>query len=1083
MNRSTNKRNVYWKWRMAMVLGVLAVLPWLPRSVAAAEPVRTLTIHERFGVSHPTQVIDFDLNPPITGEVADAVHVQGSDGHAVPFQWLERGRRLAVQTDLPAGAQRIWHILHGAASHETPTDLQVLEKADCYEIVNSLVGVRIPREGASLDPAPAPLQAIRLADGRWMNATRVPLLRAPPQTLEVRFAERGPLRVVVEIAYTFARPDLTYGQDVLIPGGPGHYTARICLAAGSPSIVIEEDADTDVAYELDFYAACQPNQARYQGHHATSVQAGREQDGRQYRMWHDRTNCDALVDLQYQTPWAPPFLARWDPWIYDSGWYWQFYNTRGPASSPLVGIFAGRASRIIGAAASGVRVLTRPATDADQPFAGLRIECNRRSPDGRVFPRVRFQWGLFVGTRADLAPPDQVQKICRQMNLHGGFNLNKVLRYELDYPDPPQGYGAMFMPRDALRRMVDRLRADTQGIHGAGFHHYLYTQDPYARPLVDFWFDPSPERIERVATDIADLARDILDAFVNGQGIMDFRYHYWHGGLRLTNMAAWIDQLLASDQVSSEQRSAAKAAAALLAYILWDDDFVPLFPGHGLNLGNPNMPVNQNNARALIALLLAGHPAMKTHADAVQRAALDDLRGTINEYGAHMGSVHYVGAAAFPLVGAFQQLQMTGRYDAFEREPRLARFAEFYLNFLTPPEVRFGGLRKLVAIGDGSTEGTSMYGQLATGFARARPELSRRLMAAWRDGGNVHGSFQGTSYLKIDESLPGADPELGAAAFPGWCAVLRSGWNTPRETAIWLTGGEDYRDHRHNDNGGVVIYALGAPLSIDWGSMYSPHVPGGFLHSLVLPESAIGHRWDQGDVPLDVGGRWIARDDDPIRVDAATNSAHARFRLGDDLEWRRTVRLSHVGPEIPLIEIRDEFAGTLAATPKILSFNLMATGPVAAPGGELVPPPRTHARQPHVEGEPGHELPSAGSVVARPPGVTRLGFVGQTWQAHPTGGIDFDVYLAADGDTRMHIGNWAHLWHPSTEESQFRAANQAERFEESQHILRVRGTGAFRTLIVPWCKGRKPADLTVRREANAWIVTTAQQSARLDRLP
>ena len=101
---------------------------------------------------------------------------------------------------------------------------------------------------------------------------------------------------------------------------------------------------------------------------------------------------------------------------------------------------------------------------------------------------------------------------------------------------------------------------------------------------------------------------------------------------------------------------------------------------------------------------------------------------------------------------------MIGRYDAFAREERLARFAEFYLNFLTPPEVRFGGLRKLVAIGDGSTEGTAMYGQLATGFAGSQPGPSARLMGAWRAGGSVHGNFQGTSYLKIDEDLPAADP-------------------------------------------------------------------------------------------------------------------------------------------------------------------------------------------------------------------------------------------------------------------------------------------------------------------------------------
>lgn len=76
-------------------------------------------------------------------------------------------------------------------------------------------------------------------------------------------------------------------------------------------------------------------------------------------------------------------------------------------------MFAGRASRTLGAAWSGVQVITRPAADGRPPQAGLRVECNRRAPDARVFPHVRFQWGLFVGTRADLVPPDQVQEMRR----------------------------------------------------------------------------------------------------------------------------------------------------------------------------------------------------------------------------------------------------------------------------------------------------------------------------------------------------------------------------------------------------------------------------------------------------------------------------------------------------------------------------------------------------------------------------------------------------------------------------------------------------------------------------------------------
>ena len=53
----------------------------------------------------------------------------------------------------------------------------------------------------------------------------------------------------------------------------------------------------DVRWTLDLGTALKPDQARYQGHHATSVENGFESDGRQYRASHERPNMDAFVNL------------------------------------------------------------------------------------------------------------------------------------------------------------------------------------------------------------------------------------------------------------------------------------------------------------------------------------------------------------------------------------------------------------------------------------------------------------------------------------------------------------------------------------------------------------------------------------------------------------------------------------------------------------------------------------------------------------------------------------------------------------------------------------------------------------------
>ena len=1034
---------------------------------AAEGPMETFEICEAFGIDHSEQIIDFDLKKPVDPQTC---HLLGPEGREVAWQLLDGGKRLAVRTDLPAGTRKTWKLMPGRPRAAAGDVVVVKEVDGGCEIVNGLTGVRIPAVPRQLRTAPAPIQGVRLRDGVW-TATGPNVLSVGAKKMTVRWLERGPLKTVVEIGYVLDRPELMRLKEVVVPAGDGFYRTTIELQAGQPSILVETETDCDVSYSLNVQPELHPTQARYQGHHATAVELGREADGKKYRMWHERPNQDALLDLTFDRPQQSRRMAIWDPWVYDSGWYWMLYDAKAAESADVLGFFAGRASRACGCGTSGVSLTT------DKNLAAIRVECNRRNPNTLVYPQVRFHWGIFVGTKGrDLAATDRVQTINRQMNLHGGLNLNKVHRYRLQYPDPPQGYGAMYEPRSALDRMMARLRADAKGKHGGGYYSHLYSADSYAREMVDFWFDPSAAAATKASDGVCETARQLLDALVNGFGIYDFHYHYWHGGLQMTNQTTWIDQLLAVPATSPDDRARLKAAAALFGYVMWDDDFVPLFDGHGLNLGNPNMPVNQRNGRNLFAVLLAGHPMMHQRVENLRALALADLTNTVNESGAHMGSVHYVGASMYPLLGSLQQLKMLGRYDAFREEDRLARFAEFYMNFLTPPEVRFGGKRKLVAIGDGSTEGTAMFGQLAAGFTFVRPDLSSRLMGAWNSVGNTHVHFQGSSYLKTDEQLPAADPKLAGATFPGWYSVLRYGWGTPQETALWLVNGDFYMDHCHNDNGNVVIYALGAPLSIDWGPIYYPHVSGGFMHNVVLPESALGCRWDQDDVPLAAGPRYGKATQESFRSVGSCQCARASYRLGNDLTWTRAVQLIHANSLYPILVLRDTFDGPKATAPKVFSLNLMAEGPVETPSGKVSPPLRIHPRQATTDG-PG-QLPSAGKVLALAPGVNRFGFIGQQFGTpqSPALAIDWDLYTLSAEPQQAQIGNWAHRWHPSTEEGEF-TKSQGRPFEERQHILRIRGSGPFTTVILPWRKGHQRNEARVAQQDGKIVITAPGDAA------
>ncbi|MFN3651061.1 MAG: hypothetical protein ACK47B_15915 [Armatimonadota bacterium] len=1054
-----------------------------PLRGAPPPPLRSYSVTERYGVSHPQQIIDFDGAP--AGDPRNW-YVIGPDGREAPFQLLGGGK-LAVMTDLPAGAKKTWRLQAGRPQAPFAGRVTLRKHGGGYELVNGLTGVRIPTPPADLSRTPAPIQGVRYADGAW-SATGPNFLSVAARAMEVQVLEQGPLKAVVVVLYRFPRPELRDGERVVAPAGEGFYRCTVELQAGQPSVLVEDDTDVDFSYTLDLYPGLLPTQARYRGARSESPEAGRDESGRKYEGHNGKVATDAIVDLKYDRPRDYPRMGHWHPWIESSGWYWMLYN---PAGSRLAGIFGGRASRLIGATNSGVNVFTRPGSGSAPPACGLRISSLRRTEDGRVFPRTRFHWGLFVGTREEhLKPIAEVQPINRQMNLHGGINLNKLHRYVLDYPDPARGYGALFMEKAPLQQLNDRIRREPEGDD----FRRLAEGDGYSRELLQFWSDSTGERRTAVVDSIGQVARGFLEAMVNGNGIYDWSpdqlvtsYSYWMGALEMSRKALWIDQVLADPKTPAVDQSRVKAFAATFGMLLSDDDYVPLFEGHGMHLGNPNMPVLQQGIRSQFTLLLAEHPVLRSRVAEVEKKTLATLHEIVNAHGASMSATNYIGAGFAPTLDLLLQLRMQGK-DHFGTDPRLRRFSEFYMHLLTPPEVRFGGPRKLVAFGDSSTQRSELFGALASGFRTADPALSARLMGAWTAAGKPHSSFFGTSILKNDEAAPAREPALGDATFPGYLSVLRHGWGKPHETAVWMIDGDYYHDHRHMDQGSVAIYALGAPLSLDWGSLYYPQVAGGFMHSMVLPESSIGaaealghppaklHGWNQDSPPLHTSyfvwgvPPWGKASQDAFLSFDSGSLARARFKSEAGPEWIRSIYSIRPDPAHPLILIQDRFAGEDAG-PKIFTLNLAAQGEVETPTGRVSPPMRTHdaqgGREPNKK-----ELPSAGPVFPLQPGLNRLGFTGQ-WK------IDWDLYTFADEPQQAHVGNWAHFYHPHTEQVEFRKANDRP-FEERQHILRVRGQNGFNTLILPYPKGRRPSDLKVVHSEAGVTVTQNGAETRLD---
>src|SRR5262249_56211517 len=123
-----------------------------------------------------------------------------------------------------------------------------------------------------------------------------------------------------------------------------------------------------------------------------------------------------------------------------------------------------------------------------------------------------------------------------------------------------------------------------------------------------------------------------------------------------------------------------RAVAALYSYILWDDDFVPLFE-HGQNLGTPNMPIQQTSYRDLLVLMMPHHPALAPKVAGVSARAAELLNKSVNENGPALGSNYYLHASMDPVVNIMQQQKRAtgGEEDPFRTQGRLSKFSKYLL--------------------------------------------------------------------------------------------------------------------------------------------------------------------------------------------------------------------------------------------------------------------------------------------------------------------------------------------------------------------------------------------------------------------
>jgi len=331
-------------------------------------------------------------------------------------------------------------------------------------------------------------------------------------------------------------------------------------------------------------------------------------------------------------------------------------------------------------------------------------------------------------------------------------------------------------------------------------------------------------------------------------------------------------ELLRSGYLSTPQTQMCKSLLAVGGSLIWDQDWScigldttnPVLRGtscSGANLGLANQNQLYRAYRSLTANTLTSHPYLSTKINIANGYIASNVSNAFNSYGAGPGSLHYQGNYTEPNYQNFQAGALNGQFSFSNSQYPWAKHVQWLLSASTPPEPRFGNLRKCLSDGDGNTEATcSGYaGGIAEGVYGTDRTTSGYAQWMWTQM-NPGTQFTGVAPYTLDAyssytvnpTLPSITPNLMSINFPGYWSVMRFGFNTPHETSAHFINGDFYssQGHRHQDEGQLSIYAHNAPLAIDWNAnLYNPETFATYCHNKVVRDSDLGAltSWSESD--------------------------------------------------------------------------------------------------------------------------------------------------------------------------------------------------------------------------------------------
>jgi hypothetical protein len=922
----------------------------------------------------------------------------------------------------------------------------------------------------------------------------------------VEILENGPLRAKIRMTYWGLRGslgDISGGQPPLYAGLPSSdrsfFICTITVEAGQPVIMIEQDTDNFPAWNINMNTGVSADRARLDGFGCNSGDdpiLGHNYDGSLYRGSNGPSSKDGEFYLSetgtrngydyagfFNTDWDGVWYPRLDPWFSwmpYQGWYFHAYNSAGGSNSNVWGIFQGPASTYLNGGEARIGMYGKPVTGTPTEHGFYSFFCINAYPYIDYVHRMG-RFGIFLGTKGTDTPvdfdahftlgdplfqageystyPPGIQKF---FNIHSGTaQFWKQISWGLDFDDPAGGFPGMYLNRADLEAIITAIKNDNGGMYGNGPYGTMCKKDPNYDRIWDAFNDKTNAAAAALAQWCYDRISLHVDIYVNRSSIHSSWGMFWGAALTFQSTVVHAQAMLSLNQVrpflTDSQKRKLKSVISLMGFILWDNDFAPIDNYHGFNMGSANMPIQYAAARYQIASCLQTHPQFSAHFATILSSNTSLFLSAINAYGAPLQSPHYAGTTVIPTTDVFRQLQVNGYADVFAPSSsihdRLTGLAEWCMQVLTPKQSRFGNLRKMVPYGDSTSEGHDHFLSLIMGFEAHDLTLSKRMAGAWAEMGRPLSSFYGSSALKIRPNFPTQDPALGDADFPGYMTVMRSGWGTANESAVFLLHGTFNFDHATYQRGSPSIYLLGAPVCIAFGSMYNVHVVGPWVScSTYIPVSELG--WAAG---VRTPGHWSIFTDlnlpcgvhsnlfsDTYTYEPTTNQVDLACTFSVS-GWIRHLTYYRDDLACPIVRLRD----SNTAGESVFTLHMMATRAVTKPDGSTITPTT-------ITGTP---FSIANGACFK--------FVGQ-W------GVSWDVYYFGPS-AEAFIGVWINTWANGTEAGQYqRATGQA--FQEKQYILRIKTMGPCDVVVVPYLTGRRPTGLNVVQVSGGLRVDPASRT-------